>query len=157
MSGAAAQIHGTCAALPLESGFAGVLITGPSGSGKSDLALRLIDGGARLVADDHVLVEARGGRLYARAPETIRGRMEVRHVGVVWVPFIEEAEVRLKIALGEEPARLPEPAYAKVAGIDMPRLALKAFEASAPAKIRLAVQALAGSDRIGVTFPFPPR
>jgi len=136
---------------------AGVLITGPSGSGKSDLALRLIDQGAKLVADDQILVEGSGGRLFAHAPETIRGRMEVRHVGVVAVPFVEEAQIRLAIALGQEPARLPEPAWVAIAGVDLPLLAIKPFEASAPAKIRLAVQALAVSDRFEVTFPFPPR
>lgn len=151
------RLHGTCVALPIGSETAGVLITGPSGSGKSDLALRLIDRGAKLIADDQILVEARGGRLFARAPETIRGRMEVRHVGVVAVPFAEEAEIRLAVALGEEPVRLPEPAWVAVAGADLPRLALKPFEASAPAKIRLAVQALMGSPGLGVTFPFPPR
>lgn len=137
--------------------MAGVLITGPSGSGKSDLALRLTDGGAVLVADDQILAEAREGRLFARAPEAIRGRMEVRHVGVVCVPFMEEAELRLEIVLGGAPARLPDPAYSTIAGIALPRLAIAAFEASAAAKIRLTIQALMGPDRFGVTFPFPPR
>lgn len=156
VSARAIQLHGTCIALPFKTEL-GVLITGPSGSGKSDLALRLIDQGARLVADDQLLVEARDGRLLARPPETIRGRMEVRHVGVVTVPFVEEAEIRLLVALGGEPARLPEPSYETIAGIALPRLLLKAFEASAPAKIRVAVQALAGPGRGGVTFPVPPR
>jgi serine kinase of HPr protein (carbohydrate metabolism regulator) len=138
-------------------GNAAVLITGPPGSGKSDLALRLIDGGAKLVADDQILAEARGGHLFARAPQTIRGRMEVRHVGVLAVPFVEEAEIRLAIVLGEEAARLPEPAYSEVGGVVLPRLVIKAFEASAPAKIRSAVQALMAPPGVGVTFPFPPR
>ncbi|HAQ33260.1 MAG TPA: serine/threonine protein kinase, partial [Rhodospirillaceae bacterium] len=74
-------IHGTCVAL---NGVT-VLLRGPSGSGKSDLALRLIDGGGRLVADDQTLVEIQGERLVATAPETIAGKMEVRGVGVLAV------------------------------------------------------------------------
>ncbi len=147
-------VHATCVALTFRQGEAAVLLTGPPGSGKSDLALRLIDGGARLVADDSVYLDARAGHLFARVPPNIRGRMEVRGVGVVALPFQEEAEVRLEVALGAAPARLPEPDFSTYAGIKLPRLVLGAFEASTPAKIRLALEALTVPQQPGVTFPF---
>ena len=71
------MVHATCVAI----GDRAVLLCGPSGSGKSDLALRLIDGGAQLVADDQVVLRAEGGRIVARAPEALAGRMEVRGIG----------------------------------------------------------------------------
>src|SRR3546814_14236208 len=67
-------VHATTVALD----GTGVLLRGPAGSGKSDLALRLIDQGARLVADDRTALALEGGRIIARAPETIAGRTEVR-------------------------------------------------------------------------------
>lgn len=149
-----ARLHATCAGIEIGGASLGVLLTGRSGSGKSDLALRLIDEGARLVADDQVLLEAYGGQLFARAPDTIRGRLEVRGIGLVAVPSLEEVEVRLEIVLGEEVPRMPEPAWASHCGIDIPRIALDAFEASAPAKVRLALHALTFSPPPGVTFPF---
>src|ERR687898_3364772 len=80
-SGAAASIwlHATC----VELSGTGVVLLGASGCGKSDLALRLIDRGARLVADDLVTVERHGRRLIARAPEAIAGLMEVRGLGIM--------------------------------------------------------------------------
>lgn len=149
------RLHGTCVALVLPQGDAGVLFTGPPGSGKSDLALRLIDAGARLVADDQIELEARGGHLFARAPASIRGRMEARGVGVVAVACVPEAEVHLEIALGAAGARLPEPAFVTRAGVKLPCLTLNGFEASTAAKVRLAVSALMVPKPPGVTFPFP--
>jgi serine kinase of HPr protein (carbohydrate metabolism regulator) len=153
----AVRLHATCVVIDAAGGEACVLLTGPSGSGKSDLGLRLIDRGARLIADDQVLVEARGGRLYARAPEAIRGRIEVRGVGVVAVAWQEEAELRLQIALGGLPVRLPEPSFARISGIALPHLTLTGFEASATAKVRQAVVAILAGPQPGVTFPFAPQ
>ena len=70
-----------------------VLITGPSGSGKSDLALQLIDRGFTLVSDDQTIVQKRGERLHARAPATIRGKLEIRGLGVVPVPAMKRSSV----------------------------------------------------------------
>jgi len=128
---------------------AGVLLRGPSGSGKSDLALRLIDGGAALVADDGVELRRAGGRLVASlpgsAPASVRGRLEVRGVGILPVPFVAEAPVVLAVELGVLPDRLPEPEMAQWLGVDVPLLRLAGLEPSAPAKVRLAVRALPGS------------
>src|SRR5690606_13470826 len=92
-------------------GWRAVLITGPSGAGKSDLTLRLLGRGWRLVADDYAHVTASAGALYAVAPETISGRMEVRGLGVV--PACARGLTRLSLAveLIDGPVeRLPEPA-----------------------------------------------
>lgn len=119
----------------------GVLIRGPSGSGKSDLALRLIDAGARLVADDQTEVERRGDRLVAMAPAAIAGRIEVRGLGIV--PLQAVAQTTLALVVDLVPAakveRMPEARAVEILGISLPVLQLDPFEASAPAKLRLAV------------------
>ncbi len=132
-------IHATCIAL---SGT-GVLLRGAPGSGKSDLALRLVDGGAVLVADDQVALTARDGRLFAAPPETIAGRIEVRGIGIVTVPHAAEAPVALTVDLVAPGAvaRMPTPSRCSYLGIDLALVALAPFEASTPAKVRLAVSA----------------
>lgn len=118
----------------------GVLIEGPSGAGKSDLALRALDQGFRLVADDRVLVWTSEGRLYGRAPDTLRGLIEVRGVDVVALEPVALCEIGL-VARLEPPERIPDPATIAILGIDIPLLAVKPFEASAPAKLGRAMQA----------------
>ncbi len=132
MSDAAAEtVHASCVAI----GGRGVLLAGPSGAGKSDLALRLIDRGAALVADDYTICHPRDGRLWASAPARIAGRIEVRGIGIVALPAIAEAPIALWIDLVAEVPRMPEPARRRVAGIDLPAAALAPFEASAPIKV----------------------
>lgn len=132
-------IHAACVAL---SG-GGVLLRGPAGSGKSDLALRLIDGGAVLVADDQVALTARDGGLFAAPPDTIAGKIEARGIGIMNLPHHAEARVALVIDLvrPDRVDRMPEPVRCRYLGIELPLLALAPFEASAPAKVRLAVGA----------------
>ena len=138
------ELHATCVSV---MGM-GVLLLGPSGSGKSDLALRLIDqaGGADvLVADDRVLVELCNGRLTGRAPQALRGRLEVRGLGVVAVPYQDQAEIELAVSLKEEAGdRIPDfdRQVFDVCGSKVPCLILNAFEASAPAKVRAMVRAM---------------
>ena len=91
----------------------GALIEGPSGVGKSDLALRALEIGFRLVADDRVVVWMSGGRLYGRAPDTLAGRIEVRGLGIMHAPALPMAEVVLVVRAGT-PERLPEAAFAGV-------------------------------------------
>lgn len=131
-------IHASCVAI----GGGAVLLHGPSGSGKSDLALRLMDRGAALVSDDYTLLRRVGDRLVASPPETIAGRMEVRGLGVIDMPHLGEAYVRLLVALDEPPPRMPAERLAsrQLAGIDVPVLALAPFEASAPIKVELALR-----------------
>jgi serine kinase of HPr protein (carbohydrate metabolism regulator) len=110
--------------------------------------LRLIDGGACLVADDQVVVDARGGRLLARAPSALRGLIEIRGIGICAVEAAAEAPVSLVVDLVPDRAveRLPEPEAETIEGITIRRLALHAFHASTPAKIRFAASRLAVGD-----------
>jgi serine kinase of HPr protein (carbohydrate metabolism regulator) len=117
----------------------GALIEGPSGSGKSDLALRALGQGFRLVADDRVLLWADDGRLWGRAPDTLAGLIELRGLDVVRVEPVAFAEVVL-IARLETPDRIPEPRTEQVLGVVVPRLALAPFEATAPAKLSRAIE-----------------
>lgn len=116
----------------------GVLIEGASGAGKSDLALRALGEGFRLVADDRVTVWASGGTLYGRAPPALAGLMEVRGVGVVREPVLGMARIVLLIEDGE-PERMPEPDHAVICGLRVPRLALWLSRPSSPAKLRRAM------------------
>jgi HPr kinase/phosphorylase len=139
-----ATIHATCIAA--RTGGPAVLLRGAPGSGKSDLAVRLIDGGWLLVADDQTMIEAEAGHLMAMAPATIAGRLEVRGVGILALPHVARARVALVVDLvpPAEVERLPEPRRCIIGGIDLPLMRLAPFEASAAAKVRLAVQAATG-------------
>ncbi|WP_174298383.1 HPr kinase/phosphorylase [Sphingomonas bacterium] len=120
----------------------GVLIEGPSGAGKSDLALRLIDRGAVLVSDDYTALAPRGGTLYALAPATIAGKLEVRGVGIVEMTDAGPVPVALAVRLGE-PERMPRAATLLLAGVAVPVVTLRPFEASTPIKVELALARLA--------------
>jgi HPr kinase/phosphorylase len=134
----AARVHATTVAI----GGRGVMIVGPSGSGKSDLALRLIDRGAILVSDDYTECTAAGGTVVASPPATISGRIEVRGIGIVDVPHQATVTVALVVRLGGDVVRLPERSAEAVVGIDLPVIALTAFEASSPIKVEIALSRL---------------
>ena len=143
-------VHGTCVALDLSGSGAdwcALLLRGPSGVGKSDLALRLIEAGWRLVADDQCLLERREGVLFVSAPETIAGKIEARGVGVLSLASaLPSAPLLMVVDLVEkgQPERLPEPANSDLLGLSLPRLSLSAFDVSVPAKLRLAMQQTRG-------------
>jgi len=132
------QIHASC----VELGGTGVLLLGESGSGKSDLALRLIDAGGRLVADDRTDLHRRDGRLIASPPAPIAGRIEIRGLGIVPLTHVAEAPVGLAIDLVQpnRVERLPTMQSRTWLDIKVPLLALAPFEASAAAKVRIAVR-----------------
>jgi serine kinase of HPr protein (carbohydrate metabolism regulator) len=116
----------------------GALIEGPSGSGKSDLALRCLDLGFRLAADDRVELWASGGRLYGCAPRSLAGLIEVRGEGIGAAPALPFAEVALVVQAGQ-PERAPDPDTTEIAGIVLPRLTFSLLEASAAAKLSRAL------------------
>ena len=122
-----------------------VLITGQSGSGKSDLALRLLDRGFILVSDDQTLVRRDGDRLIASAPPTIAGKLEVRGVGIVDVDTVADVPVALVVELASDIERLPDDSRERqILGIALPLVNIDARTASAPAKVALAL------DRLGL-------
>lgn len=120
----------------------GILLVGASGVGKSDLALRLIDVGAVLIADDQTMLRVEQGLLIASAPPAIAGLFEIRHVGLVKMPTVKQAAITLSIELGdldEKRERLPEPDVIFLLDHPVRRLRLPSFAASTPAKIRAAL------------------
>ena len=141
-----ALVHASCVAVA----GTGVLIRGASGAGKSDLALRLIDSGATLVADDYCEVQARGGALLAQAPPAIAGKLEVRGLGLVEIPHIPTAAIGLVVDLLPERdiERMPESNDIVVEGVTLPRLFVDARSASAAAKVRLAATLAAEGLRV---------
>lgn len=135
------QVHASCVAFEGK----GVLLRGPPGAGKSDLALRAIEAGARLVADDLVALDLRGDRVWAGALPRADGRLEVRGVGIVRLPALDGVELVLLADLAG-PERLPEPDFETVLGRPVRRIRLAPFEISAAIKLRLAVQ-MASEDK----------
>ncbi len=118
-----------------------MLLVGPSGAGKSDLALRLIDRGAKLISDDRTELTVVDGRLLAAAPATIAGKIEVRGLGIIKVASVSEIPVALVITLGDAVERMPpDDATHVIAGIPLPAVALDAFEASSAIKVELALR-----------------
>jgi len=130
-------VHGTC----LVVATTGLLLRGPSGSGKSDLALRAIhEGSARLVADDQVLLERTAdGGLRGSAPAILAGRIEVRGIGILAIDHAGPWRIDALVDLvpRDDVERLPLPEYAELMGVVLPRYHLHAFDASAPARLSL--------------------
>ncbi len=131
-------IHATCVAIDGH----GVLILGPSGSGKSDLALRLIDRGAVLVSDDRCIVAAREDATVAVSPPaTIAGKIEVRGIGIMTMDNLDNAPLALVVALENDPPRMPDEGdTVEIARCRVPRLRTDAGQASAPIKVALALR-----------------
>ncbi|MGH6920597.1 MAG: HPr kinase/phosphorylase [Geminicoccaceae bacterium] len=132
-------LHATCVQL----GGVGVVLLGASGVGKSDLALRLIDAGALLVADDQLQVEAAGAGLLGRPAASLAGLLEVRGLGILRLPYCPVSPLGLVVELdGARPApRLPEPSTYPLLGTELRHLRLDPRQASAAAKVRLALTA----------------
>jgi serine kinase of HPr protein (carbohydrate metabolism regulator) len=126
----------------------GVLIEGKSGSGKSDLALRCLGRGFRLVSDDRTTLWVSQGRLFGCAPAPIAGLIEARGLGIVPVEPRRLAAVELVVRC-LEPAdaleRLPEASTRTLLGLDLPRIAVRPFEASAADKVIRALTLLGGA------------
>ena len=137
--------HASLVSTRLQGRWRGALIEGPSGTGKSDLAIRMMSAGFRLVADDRVLVWTSGGRLFGRAPEPLSGLLEARGVGIIPETPLAFCEIVLMVRCRPEAAeveRMPDSAPAKVLGVALPRIELWPFEAAGPAKLRRALEHL---------------
>ncbi len=129
-------LHASCIA----RGGRALLITGPSGSGKSDLALRLIDRGAVLVSDDYTILTRVGLQLMSRSPETIKGKIEVRGLGIINRDHVQDVPVALMIDLSLASVRFPlETEYRLIADLRIPVIGLCPFEASAVIKAEMAL------------------
>jgi serine kinase of HPr protein (carbohydrate metabolism regulator) len=129
--------HASCVAI----GGIGVLIAGPSGSGKSDLALRLIDRGAQLVSDDYTIITHTDRFLFAGPPSTIKGKIEVRGLGLIEMPNVDHIPLGLYISLEGMTERYPfEEQYEIILGLRLRRMIVAPFEASAPIKVELALR-----------------
>jgi serine kinase of HPr protein (carbohydrate metabolism regulator) len=134
--------HGTAISI----GGHGVLIMGESGSGKSDLALRLIDRGAILISDDVVFLETRDNAPILTVAPNIAGKIEVRGVGIFNVDFIASAPLRLAIEFVDTPDRLPEDiAHTAIGGYVVPVSRLNPFEHSSAIKVEYALRAVLDS------------
>lgn len=144
-------VHATAVAIDGEA----VLLRGPSGSGKSDLALRLLDAGAQLVADDQTLLRRAGRRLLASAPTSLAGLLEIRGVGILRVAAAAATPLVLIADLvpSDEVERLPEARRETILGVPVPVFGLAPFEASAPAKLRLLRRALAAEPLPAIIGP----
>jgi serine kinase of HPr protein (carbohydrate metabolism regulator) len=121
-----------------------VLITGPSGSGKSDLSLRLLDRGFTLVSDDRTVVKRDGDRLLAAPAANIAGMLEVRGIGIVDVESVSDVPVAMIVELTSDIQRLPDDSRERlILGVPLPYITIDALTASAPSKVALALDRLA--------------
>jgi serine kinase of HPr protein (carbohydrate metabolism regulator) len=137
------NLHASCVA----TGGRAILIAGPSGSGKSDLALRLMDRGFALVSDDRTIVRKEGDRLVATAPTTIKGKLEIRGIGIVDMESVSDVPVSLVVELTSEHQRLPDDSRERlILGASIPLVSVDAMTASAASKVAVAL------DRLGLKF-----
>ena len=137
------NLHASCVA----SEGRAVLISGPSGSGKSDLALRLLDRDFVLVSDDRTIVRKVGARLIASPPETIKGKLEIRGVGIVEVETVSNVPVALFVELTSDIQRIPDDSRERlIMGTGIPLVSVDAMTASAASKVAMAL------GRLGLKF-----
>lgn len=136
-----ANIHASCVAYKNQ----GILFLGQSGSGKSDVCLRLImEHGAKLVADDRVNLSVAGGKIKAVAPTILKDKLEVRGLGIINLPSTS-AKVCLAVQLVEDTSqieRMPEDVFFEFGGVSVPQIILCVREASTPAKVLAALTML---------------
>ena len=129
-------VHATALTLRVGPDWRGVLILGPSGIGKSDLALRAVQAGCVLVADDYTWLWDSGGHIYGSAPETIEGKMEVRGIGVTNAPSRKLTRINLAALAQTDPVdRMPENEVTPFLGINVPTIRVNPREASSVTKL----------------------
>ena len=129
-------VHATTLTLRVGADWKGVLILGPSGIGKSDLALRAVQQGCVLVADDYTWLWPSGDHIYAGAPETIEGKIEVRGIGIASEPSRKMTRVHLAALAQTDPVeRMPEHEVTPFLGVNVPTIRVNPREASSVTKL----------------------
>ncbi len=131
------QFHATTIQLDGE----GVMLCGPSASGKSDLGIRLIENGAKLVADDRTVLTLDNKKVLASVPKEISGKMEIRGLGIITIDVVVKTHLSMVVELvnAKDIKRYPVKKNIDLLGVTLPLIHLYAFEASAPVKIRRAL------------------
>lgn len=143
------HIHGVAVAVAVDPDgpLAGALLLGPPGAGKSALALSLIEacpyGRTALVADDVVVISTEGGAVFARAPEKIRGLIELRGYGPARVRAAPRTRLVAAFEIAGDVPRLPQPVTRRFGGAEVPAWPF-AREGDAPARIRLILRSILG-------------
>ena len=125
----------------------GILLKGKSGSGKSDLALRMIiEKGAKLVADDRVILSMENNVLYGEAPNNIAGKLEIRGIGIQDFDYIKKSKIDLCLELSasrDEIERLPYDDFINFLGISITKLKIYPFDCSTICKIEAKIKSIA--------------
>ncbi len=137
-------LHAGLIALRDQGVWRGVLLRGEAGSGKSDLMLRALSAGFRLVADDRTLVWRSAAALFGRAPEALCGLIELRGLGVVREEALPLSQIALVVRCERPEAveRMPDAEFETHFGVAAPLLRIHALDASAPAKLSRALKRL---------------
>ncbi len=138
-------LHAGLIARRLGGYWRGVLIQGPAGVGKSDLALRALNLGFRLVSDDRTHVFAAKGRLFGRAPDRLVGQIEVRGLGVTWLVPLHLAQIDLVVtcvSCPDQVERLPEPRNVELSGVTISGLDIWPHAAGATQMLNCALETL---------------
>ncbi len=131
--------HASCVSI----NGAGVMIAGPSGSGKSDLALRLIDRGALLVSDDYVDLSRGDSEILLAAPGKISGKIEIRSLGIFDCDYVSNIPLQLQVILKPKPERFPLDSQTEtIMSVPIATITLNPAEASAPIKVEMALNRL---------------
>lgn len=141
----AQQIHATAVAIDKH----GIMIVGPSGSGKSDLAIRLIDRGARLISDDQVLASRQENIVILNAPASIAGKIELHSVGIFDIPFVSDIRLVMIVHLTHDAERFPMDAQLELlCGMNISSINLDGRTSSAPIKVEMALQKIVNSGKL---------